>query len=107
MVLKGMHFSFARVVTTLALTVGLASAAAPAAAAPARSAATGFAYQVTVDRTGGFAGRPHHYTVNWRMRGPAARWALTLATPRQFKRLAASYLPADQCCDRFAYLVSV
>jgi hypothetical protein len=104
---EGMR-TFARLLTALTLTTGLAFVgAAPAVAAPARTAATGFAYQVAVDRTGGIAGRHDRYTVNWRMRGTDARWALTLATTKEYKRLAASYLPADQCCDRFAYLVTV
>jgi hypothetical protein len=103
-----MRLSVTRILAALVAVGGLTLAgAAPVAAAPTTATATGFAYQVVVDRSGGFAGLHDQYLVNWRMRGADARWVLILTTTKEYKRLAGSYLPANPCCDRFEYLVTV
>jgi hypothetical protein len=87
--------------------------AAPAVAAPstpdgpAARPTAGFAYWIQVDRSGGIAGRHDVFTVGWFTPNRPGWTALALASTPRFRWLKPSYLPADQCCDRFSYVVTV
>jgi len=83
--------------------------ASPAAAAPLDPgrAVPGFAYQIQLDRTGGIAGRHDRYVVGWFTPSRPAWTALALASTPRYRWLKPSYLPADPCCDRFSYEVTV
>jgi len=86
---------------------GIAAAAMCAVLAPAvpASAATVPATMIVLDRSGGFAGRHDTFVVD-RMTAGGQR-PLRLAARPAFRRLRASYEPANPCCDRFAYRIDV
>ena len=94
------------VVAGLLATVGAAPAAAAPPPDPIRRA-VGFAYSIQVDRTGGIAGRHDRYVVSRLTPNRPARTALALAGTPRYRWLKPSYLPADPCCDRFSYEVTV
>jgi hypothetical protein len=89
--------SFAALVAACA--VATLAPAAPAAAAPI------LASSITLDRSGGFAGRHDTFVVTGAT--PGGRPALRMVSTRQFLRLRASYQPKNPCCDRFAYELTV
>jgi emfourin len=86
--------------TIIAAVVAVSSvvAGAPASAAPS-------ATRVMVERSGGFAGRSESFVVDRSTAG--GRETLRLAGSDAFRRLRGSYLPANACCDRFGYRVTV
>jgi hypothetical protein len=97
-----------RIVLALSVIVGAFGLAAPTVAAPVRvPAASTYAYRVVLDATGGFANLHHHWVV---VRGTpgadVARLISTVSTNR-FRHLGPSYLPANPCCDRYSYRLSV
>lgn len=94
-----------RAMTAFALLIGIGAgvltAAAPAQAAPST------AYQVTVGRTGGFAGVDEQYTVlshTVHLSTPELMYAVN---GREFRTLRKSYLPPQPGADRFTYTVTV
>lgn len=94
-----------RAVTAFALLMGVGGGVL-AIAGPAQ-AARSTAYQVTVERTGGFAGVDETYTV---LSSTVHRYTTDLMTTvnsREFRTLAPSYLPANLGADRYFYTVSV
>jgi hypothetical protein len=80
--------------------------AVPAAASGASFASAAYraADRVVLERTGGFAGRHDTFLVDRSTVDGGA--TLRLAGSPQFRRLRASYQPANPCCDRFAYQVT-
>lgn len=97
--------ALSRVVTAFALLIGV-GAGVLAVAGPAQ-AAHGTAYQVTVTRTGGFAGVDERYTVSSQTVHLSTPDLMYLVNGREFRTLAKSYLPAQPGADRFSYTVAV
>ncbi|MGK5445221.1 protealysin inhibitor emfourin [Micromonospora sp. URMC 105] len=93
-----------RLVTAFVLLTGV-SAATLAAAAPAR-AGWNDAHQVTVTRTGGFAGVNERYDVSTGTVHVYTANLLATAGTREFRRLCPAY-PAGNGADRFHYTVTV
>src|SRR3954468_22493438 len=89
------------VLRRLAVGLGVAFFRVPAPALPASARATTIAYKVVLERSGGFAGRHDTYVVDRDVRQSAR--VLRLAGSAAFRRLHASYVPANPCCDRFNY----
>jgi hypothetical protein len=87
--------------TTLAAACAVAALtpAAPATAAPV------LATSITLDRSGGFAGRHETFRVDGATLG--GRPSLRAASTVDFLRLRGSYQPKNPCCDRFAYELTV
>ncbi|WP_203822411.1 protealysin inhibitor emfourin [Paractinoplanes ferrugineus] len=112
--------AFAAVCSVATVTPALAS---PALASPAREATSAreatavtagkpvsypfssSATRIVLERTGGFAGTSVSYVVDRSTAG--GREPLRLAGSNDFRRLRGSYLPANACCDRYAYRVTV
>ncbi|MFC0004130.1 protealysin inhibitor emfourin [Micromonospora siamensis] len=90
--------TFALLITVAA---GLFAVASPA------QAARSTAYQVTVVRTGGFAGVDESYTVTSQPGSPFAATLMESVSSREFRSLAPSYLPTPNGADRFRYTVTV
>lgn len=103
--MSAMLRTIGRVIATFALLIGV-GAGVLAVAAPAQ-AARATAYQVTVNRTGGFAGVNEQYTVlshTVHLSTPDLMYAVNGC---EFRTLAKSYLPAQPGADRFTYTVTV
>lgn len=85
----------------------LAAACAAAALAPAApaTAAPAVATSITLDRSGGFAGRHETFSVDGTT--PGGRPALRMTSTPKFLRLRGSYQPKNPCCDRYAYELTV
>jgi hypothetical protein len=97
-----------RSLISFAVLLGLFAALAPVGAPPAHaSAGPAYAYRVDLDRTGGIAGRHDHWTVLRSTPDPEVRRLMWLVGSRGFRSLRPSYEPADPCCDRFTYRVTV
>lgn len=79
--------------------------AAPTAAGAATPGPSGPAVEIVLDRQGGFAGLHDTFLVDRETAG--GQKALRLAGSRAFQRLRDSYQPANPCCDRFSYVLSV
>jgi emfourin len=90
-----------RRITTLAAMCSIAALvpAAPVVAAPARAST------IVLERSGGFAGRQESFLVDRTTVG--GERALRLAARPEFRRLRGSYQPANPCCDRFLYELTV
>jgi len=90
-----------RGLAALAALAGIAALApeAPAAAMPVPADA------IVLDRTGGFAGSRDSFLVDGSTVG--GQRARRLAAGPGFRRLRGSYQPADTCCDRYAYRLTV
>ncbi|MGN9803464.1 protealysin inhibitor emfourin [Micromonospora sp. L32] len=102
--MSAMLRAIGRIITAFALLTG-AGAGTLAAAAPAR-AAWNDAYQVTVARTGGFAGVNEQYPVSAGTVHIYTADLLATASTREFRRLSPAY-PAGPGADRFHYTVTV
>lgn len=63
------------------------------------------AYKITLERTGGIAGRQDRYVVD-RDTANGER-PLRLASSVRFRWLRESYQPRNACCDRFSYRLTV
>jgi hypothetical protein len=94
-----------RVMTAFALLIGV-GAGTLAVAGPAQ-AARSTAYQVTVVRTGGFAGLTQEFTVLSQTVNTATADLMYTVNGREFRGLAPSYLPTYNGADRYSYTVSV
>jgi hypothetical protein len=94
-----------RITAAFALLIGV-GAGVLAVGGPAQ-AARSTAYQVTVERTGGFAGVHESYTVSTGTVNAYTTDLMTMVNGREFRTLAPSYLPADTGADRFFYTISV
>ncbi|MEU7904894.1 protealysin inhibitor emfourin [Actinoplanes sp. NPDC049118] len=82
-----------------ACAVAALTPAAPAAAAPAPAVA------IVLERTGGFAGTRDTFVVD---RSTAeGRRPLRMAASPAFRGLRGSYQPANSCCDRYFYRLTV
>jgi hypothetical protein len=79
--------------------VGAVTPAAPAAAAPAPAVA------IVLERAGGFAGTRDSFVVDRSTVGGGR--SLRMAGSAEFRRLRRSYQPANPCCDRYSYRVTV
>jgi hypothetical protein len=103
-----MERTSARKGTTI-LVAGCAAAALtpaiPAVAAPVPAGRPAPATAIVLERTGGFAGARDLFVVDRSTAG--GRRSLRLAGSPAFRRLRSSYRPANPCCDRFAYRVTV
>lgn len=94
--------SRAVVAVATAGTIAVIAPAAPAAAAPAGpSSAVG----IVLERSGGFTGGRDAFVVDRSTVG--GRRPLRMAGSRQFLRLRGSYQPANSCCDRYFYRLTV
>ncbi|NYF55883.1 protealysin inhibitor emfourin [Micromonospora purpureochromogenes] len=93
-----------QVISAFALLTGV-GAATLASAAPAQ-AAWSDAYQVTLTRTGGFAGVNEQYTVSASTVHISTADLMATAGSCEFRRLSPSYT-AGAGADRFRYTVSV
>lgn len=86
-----------------------AAAPAPSAAAPVQPVFAPVpsvsATRIVLERTGGFAGLRQEFVVNRSTVG--GRQVLRLAASADFGRLRRSYQPANACCDRFFYRLTV
>jgi hypothetical protein len=91
--------------TVLAAVCGIAALvpATPAAAAPAAPASA--AVRIVLDRDGGFGGGHVSFVVDRTTVG--GQRPLRLAASNAFHWLRNSYRPANPCCDRFSYRVTV
>lgn len=81
--------------------IGALTPATPAAAAPAPAPAVG----IVLERAGGFAGTRDSFVVDRSTVG--GRRSLRMAGSAEFRRLRGSYQPANPCCDRFSYRLTV
>ena len=90
-----------RGITTLvaACIVAALAPAAPAAAAPVPAAV------IVLERSGGFAGTRDSFVVDHSTAG--GRRSLRMAGSAGFRSLRGSYQPANPCCDRFSYRLTV
>jgi hypothetical protein len=88
-----------------ALAIAALAPAAPAGAARAAVAPVGPAIRIALDREGGFLGGHDRFMVDRSTAG--GNKALRLAASRKFLRLRGSYQPANPCCDRYSYVVTV
>jgi hypothetical protein len=77
----------------------------PAAPAAAATTGSGSATRVLLERTGGFAGRHDSFVVDRSTVG--GRRSLRMVESHQFRSLRSSYQPANSCCDRYFYQVTV
>jgi hypothetical protein len=84
--------------------VALCAIAAFAPAAPA-AAAPILANSVVLERAGGIAGAQDTFVVDRSTVG--GEEPRRLAASPEFQRLRSSYQPANPCCDRFSYRVTV
>jgi hypothetical protein len=94
------------------LIVGALGLAAPGAAAPLRETTTAgapstYAYRVVLDATGGFANLHQHWVVVRSDPGTDVARLFGTVSGGRFRALRPSYLPANPCCDRFTYRLSV
>jgi hypothetical protein len=89
--------------------IGALGLAAPGVAAPRRAAAapSTYAYRVVLDATGGFANLHQHWVVARSTPGANVGRLFDTVSGGRFRALRPSYLPADPCCDRFTYRLSV
>ncbi|RNL90339.1 hypothetical protein EFE23_24135 [Micromonospora solifontis] len=94
-----------RVITAFALLIG-AGGSVLAVAGPAQ-AARSTAYQVTVERTGGFAGVDESYTVLSSTVHLYTTDLMATVNGREFRTLGSAYRPAIPGADRYSYTVSV
>lgn len=103
--MSAMLRAIGRAATAFALLIGVGGGVL-AVAGPAQ-AARSTAYQVTVERTGGFAGLDESYTVLSSTVHLYTTDLMTMVNGREFRTLAPCYLPADTGADRYFYTVSV
>ncbi|GIG62994.1 hypothetical protein Lfu02_73660 [Longispora fulva] len=92
---------------TALLLVGVtatAVAAGPASASSSRPS-NHRAYRISVVQTGGIAGVNETYSVD--RSTPNSAPILARASSPEYLALNASYAPANPCCDRFTYQVTV
>lgn len=90
------------------MTSALAAVCGLAALVPAQPASADRyapATQIVLTRSGGFAGGRTTWIVD--QRTSHGDRALALASSPEFQRLDPSYLPSNQCCDRYSYRVNV
>jgi hypothetical protein len=87
--------------------VGLAALAGIATATPAVAAPVsyGSATAIVLERSGGFRGGRDSFVVDRSTVG--GRRPLRMAGSDSFKRLRSSYQPANPCCDRYSYRLTV
>ncbi len=84
----------------------VATAPVPAVAtAPVVAAAPVPALAVTLERSGGFAGRQDLFAVDRSTAG--SQRVLRMTASPEFKRLRPAYQPKNSCCDRYFYRVTV
>ena len=89
-----------RAITLLALcTAGALAPGAPAAATPIPATA------IALERAGGFAGLQDSFVVDRSTVG--GQRARRIASSTGFRRLRSSYQPANACCDRYSYRLTV
>ncbi len=86
---------------------GLVAACAVATLAPTApaTAAPVLATSITLDRSGGFAGRQETFVIT--RSTPDGRPSLRMVSTPEFLRLRGSYQPKNPCCDRFNYQLTV
>jgi len=94
-----------RVFALLVVVLAALGVASPALASPGSAAGSGPASRLVLERTGGFAGVHDTFVVD-RSVAAGAR-VLRLAGTARFRRLGRSYQPANPCCDRFSYRLTV
>ncbi|MCI4063235.1 hypothetical protein MRQ36_11885 [Micromonospora sp. R77] len=94
-----------RAITAFALLIGVGGGFL-AIAGPAQ-AARSTAEQVTVTRTGGFAGLTTEFTVASNTVHAATTDLIYTVNGREFRTLAPSYLPSSNGADRYVYTVTV
>ncbi|MEU4218488.1 hypothetical protein [Actinoplanes sp. NPDC026623] len=92
------------IIAALAVVSAIA-ASAPAAPASAATVPAGPAVRIALERAGGFIGGHDTFVVDRSTAG--GHQALRLAGSRKFLRLRGSYQPANPCCDRYSYVVTV
>lgn len=102
--MSAMLRAIGRIITAFALLTGV-GAATLASAAPAQ-AGWSDAYQVTLTRTGGFAGVNEQYTVSASTVHISTADLMATAGSCEFRRLSPSYT-AGTGADRFRYTVTV
>jgi len=89
-----------RMTTLVALcTTGALAPTPPAAADPI------LATTIVVERAGGFAGTQDSFVVDRTTAG--GQRPRRMAGSPEFRRLRGSYQPANPCCDRYSYRVTV
>ncbi|SBT49324.1 protealysin inhibitor emfourin [Micromonospora auratinigra] len=103
--MSAMLRAIGRITAAFALLIGV-GAGVLAVGGPAQ-AARSTAYQVTVKRTGGFAGVTESYTVSTGTVHAYTTDLMTMVNGREFRTLAPAYLPTNTGADRFFYTVSV
>lgn len=89
------------------LIAALVAVSAIGASAPASAATVpaGPAIRIVLERAGGFIGGHDTFVVDRSTAG--GHQALRLAGSHRFLRLRGSYQPANPCCDRYSYVVTV
>ncbi|BFU45602.1 protealysin inhibitor emfourin [Krasilnikovia sp. MM14-A1004] len=99
--LRAANRTLLAIVAAIAMTVGLAMTARPA------SATLPSASQVTLARTGGFAGVHDCYVVESTTVHVDTAYLIQLVSSWQFRRLDAAYPASTPGADRFAYTLTV
>lgn len=92
-----------RIFVLLAVLLAALGAASPAMAAASRD--PGPAVRLVLERSGGIAGLHDAFVVDRTVAGSSS--VLRLAGTTKFRRLGPSYQPANPCCDRFSYRLTV